>query len=223
MHGAVLVVVAVHRVENFDQWPDKVALNGVVGVMNRAATEDVRSSVWPVISEVLAGGAAPSELAGKVVKLLDDWVADDAPLLDADEDGFYDSPGALLMNELFGPLADAVVEPVLGPVIDAGIELRGIDAASRVDKDLRTVLGRPVEGRFNVAYCGAGDLDACRASLWAVVEQVASGLAAQQGGDPTAWRQEGQRSTFVPGLIPDDFRSTNRPTFQQVLEFAPPR
>jgi hypothetical protein len=25
----------------------------------------------------------------------------------------------------------------------------------------------------------------------------------------------------VPGLIEDDFRSTNRPTFQQVIEFAP--
>jgi hypothetical protein len=32
---------------------------------------------------------------------------------------------------------------------------------------------------------------------------------------------EGQRLTFTPGLIPDDFRATNRPTYQQVLEFAP--
>jgi hypothetical protein len=213
----------VHRVENFDQWPDEVDLAGVVGVMNRAATEDVRSSVWPVISEVLAGGDAPSELADEVVALLDQWVAEDAPLLDADEDGFYDSAGALVLGELFEPLALAVSGPVLGEVIDAGIELRGIDAASHVDKDLRTLLGRPVEGKFNVAYCGGGSLDECRASLWAVVDDVAAQLAGEQGDDPAAWRQEGRRTTFVPGLIPDDFRSTNRPTFQQVLEFAPVR
>jgi hypothetical protein len=92
-----------------------------------------------------------------------------------------------------------------------------------IDKDLRTLLGQPVGGAFNVSYCGAGDLDDCRASLWAVVDSVSATLAAERGGDPTSWLPEGQRSTFEPGLIPDDFRSTNRPTYQQVLEFAPPK
>ncbi len=214
---------SVHRVENFDQWPDEVDLAGVVGVMNRAATEDTLSSLWPVISEVLAGGEAPSELAGAVVTLLDEWVADDAPLLDADDDGDYDRAGALIYQELFDPLADAVARPVLGELLDAGVRLRGVGAPSLVDKDLRTLLGQPVDGPFNVAYCGAGDLDDCRASLWAVVDRVVGELAAERGDDPTTWLRPGQRSTFTPGLIPDDFRSTNRPTFQQVLEFAPSR
>ena len=30
---------------------------------------------------------------------------------------------------------------------------------------------------------------------------------------------KGERTTFVPGLIKNSFRSTNRPTFQQALEF----
>ena len=80
--------------------------------------------------------------------------------------------------------------------------------------------GEPVEGEFQVAYCGAGDLDACRDSLWTAIDEVVTVLAAERGDDPTTWLPDGQRLTFAPGLIPNDFRATNRPTFQQVIEFA---
>ncbi len=221
MHGDGNQYGSVHRVENFDQWPDQVDLAGVVGVMNRAATEDVRSTVWPVISDVLAGGEAPTDLAAQAVAYLDEWVADDAPRLDADDDGFADSAGPLLLDEIFDAVVGAVSEPVLGPAIAAEIDFRGIDDASFIDKDLRTVLGEPVEGEFNVAYCGAGDLDACRDSLWAAVEDEVSALAAERGADVPTWLPPGQRLTFAPGLIDNDFRATNRPTYQQLLEFAP--
>lgn len=221
MHGDNNQYGSVHRVEGFDQWPDKVDLAGVVGVMNRSATEETWSSVWPVISAVLATGEAPSDLAANVVELLDAWVADDAPRLDADDDGNHDAAGPLLFDELIDPIADAVAEPVLGELIEAGVNLRGIDAASHIDKDLRTLLGEPVEGPFAVAYCGAGDLEACQQSLWTVIDEVTAELAVELGDDPAAWLSEGRRITFVPGLIPDDFRATNRPTFQQVIEFAP--
>ena len=59
----------------------------MVGVMNRAATEDVRSPVWPIVSRVLHTGPAPSARDQKVVDLLDDWVRRDAPRLDANDDG----------------------------------------------------------------------------------------------------------------------------------------
>jgi acyl-homoserine lactone acylase PvdQ len=221
MHGDDNQYGSVDRVENFDQWPDRVDLAGVVGVMNRAATEDVRSTVWPVISDVLIGGDAPSDLAKQAVALLDDWVADDAPRLDADDDGFADSPGPLLLDEIFDAVDAAVREPVLGPAIAAGVRFRGIDDASLIDKDLRTVLGEPVEGEFNVSYCGAGDLDACRDSLWAAIDETVTALATERGDDITTWLPEGQRLTFTPGLIENDFRATNRPTYQQVIEFAP--
>jgi acyl-homoserine lactone acylase PvdQ len=221
MHGDDDQYGSVHRVENFDKWPDRVDLAGVVGVMNRAATEDVRSSVWPVISEVLAGGEAPSDLARQAVALLDEWVADDAPRLDADDDGLADSPGPLLLDEVFAAVDAAVRAPVLGAAIAAGVRFRGIDAASLIDKDLRTVLGQPVKGKFNVAYCGAGDLDECRDSLWAAVDEAIASVATERGDDISTWLPEGQRLTFTPGLIENDFRATNRPTFQQVLEFAP--
>jgi acyl-homoserine lactone acylase PvdQ len=221
MHGDGNLYGPWDRVENFDQWPDEADLTDVVGIMNRAATEDVRSSVWPVVSEVLAGGDGPSALAEEVVDLLDEWVADDAPRLDADEDGFADSSGPLLLDEVLPAVIDAARAPVLGPALAAGVRVRGIGDVSVLDKDLRTVLGQPVDGEFNVRYCGAGDLERCRADLWAAVEAVAARLAAERGPDPTTWLPEGQRLTFTPGLIPDDFRATNRPTYQQVLEFAP--
>jgi hypothetical protein len=37
------------------------------------------------------------------------------------------------------------------------------------------------------------------------------------------WTSTASRTGFTPGLIPDTFPSTNRPTFQQVLELARPR
>ena len=93
--------------------------------------------------------------------------------------------------------------------------------ASFVDKDLRTLLGKDVQGKFNLSYCGNGNLDACRASLWQVVEDVSQELAVERGDDPSTWLKEGARLGFAPNLIPATFRATNRPTFQQVLEFVP--
>jgi hypothetical protein len=54
-----------------------------------------------------------------------------------------------------------------------------------------------------------------------VVEEVSRELAAQYGEDPNTWLGEGNRIRFEPGFITETMRSTNRPTYQQVLEFAP--
>ena len=219
-HGDDNQYGSVHRVEAFDQWPDRVDLAGVVGVMNRSATEDVRSTVWPVIREVL-GDDVPSPLAEQAVAVLDVWIADDAPLLDGDDDGEYDVAGPVVFGAVFPAIADAVVRPVLGPLLDAEVPLRGIGLPSVVDKDLRTLLGADVEGPFQVSYCGSGDLATCRADLWAALDAAVQAVAADQGDDPSTWRMLGDRTTFAPGLIPDTFRQTNRSTYQQVLEFAP--
>jgi hypothetical protein len=224
MHGDGNNYGSVHRVETFDQWPDKVDLAGVVGVMNRAATEDVRSPVWPVISEVLRGGDAPSDLAASVIDLLDDWVAEDAPRLDADNDGFNDHAGPTIIDELFEPLAEAVMGEVFGaltPALDDIRNLNGDDGASLMDKDLRTLLGKEVEGPFNLSYCGRGDPQQCRDALWAVVESVSQELSAEYGGAPDTWLKAGATIPYVPGIISERHRATNRSTFQQVLEFAP--
>lgn len=225
MHGDDSPFGSVHRVELFDQFPGRVTLANDVSVMNRAATEDVRSPVWPVVSQVLHSGAAPNALDAKVVDVLDDWVRRDAPVLDADNSGQNDDAGAAVMDALWTPIADAVMRPVFGDLTGELDNIRGLGSLSGesyVDKDLRTLLHGRVDGKFNLRYCGNGALDACRASLWAVVDQVAANLAAAQGPDPTAWRNASRRTGFTPGLIPDTMRAVNRPTFQQVLELGAP-
>ncbi|MEM6792041.1 MAG: penicillin acylase family protein, partial [Myxococcota bacterium] len=226
MHGDGTPYGSVHRVDLFDQFPDQVDLAGVVSVMNRAATEDVRSPVWPVVSEVLAGGSAPTPLAGEVVSLLDAWVADDAPQLDADDEGNFDSAGPTIMDALLPELVAAALRPVLEDqieVLDGVRPLASNDGASLLDKDLRRLLGRSVEGPFNLQYCGEGVLSDCQAALWQVVDDVAQALASQYASsDPNSWLKEGARTPFQPGLVTETFRRTNRPTFQQVVEYERP-
>ena len=220
MHGDGNLYGSWHRVENFDQWDSDASLEEVVGVMNRAATEDITAPVWPVISEVLAATDAPSDLAAEAVALIDAWVADDAFQFDSDEDGDWDQAETRIYQTIFDPILEAAVAPIIGDALVDGMRLRGVGLVSLVDKDLRSLVGT-VEGPFNVKYCGAGDVNQCSADLWAAIDAALGEAAAELGDDLSTWRREGLRSGFTPGLIPDDFRSTNRPTYQQVLEFAP--
>jgi hypothetical protein len=225
MHGDGTPYGSIHRVQLFDQWPDRVDLAGVVGIMNRSATEDERSPAWPVVSEVLGGSEAPSQLAEEVVALLDAWVADDAPRLDADDDGFNDDAGYAIMQALWQPLATEVMRPVFGDLTGSLNRIRrlgGNNGSSFMQTDLSTLLGKEPPGQFNLLYCGGGDLDTCRESLWLIVELVSLELAIEFGNnDPNTWLPEATTISFTPGLIPNTMRGTQRPTFQQVLEFAP--
>ncbi len=222
MHGDDSPFGSVHRVELFYRFPRSVTLADDVSVMNRAATEDVRAPVWPVVSEVLHGSSAPNAIDAQVVDVLDSWLRADAPRLDADNNGLYDDAGPTIMDALWPNIADAVMRPVFGALIPDLNKIRplnGLDGESLVDKDLRTLLGRPVKGPFNLRYCGNGSLAACRASLWTAVDNVTKLLVIAHGSDPTTWRSTASRTGFVPGLIPNTMRTTNRSTFQQVLEF----
>jgi acyl-homoserine lactone acylase PvdQ len=223
MHGDDEAFGSVHRVELFDKWPRHPKLTDVVGVMNRAATEDVRSPVWPVVSRVLHTGPAPNARDQKVVDLLDDWVRRDAPREDANNDLKWDEAAPTIMDSLWTPIAKAVMGRVLGnllPDVDSVRGLGGLAGESYVDKDLRTLLGDHVVGKFNLRYCGEGSLKVCRDSLWITVHAAADQLAKQfNDPDPSHWIGAASRTGFQPGLIPTTFRTTNRPTFQQVLEF----
>jgi acyl-homoserine lactone acylase PvdQ len=227
MHGDDEPYGSVQRVEMFDKFPRKVKLTDDVGVMNRAATEDVRSPVWPVTSRVLRTGPAPTARDQQVVDLIDDWVRRDAPRLDADDNGTFDEASPAIMDQLWPAITRAVLGKVLGTQLLEDVNsvrgLGSLSGESYVDKDLRTLLGYPVKGRFNLSYCGEGSLKACRDALWITLHVGANQLAAQYGTqDPTKWLKTASRTGFQPGLIPNTMRTTNRPTFQQVLEFQHP-
>jgi acyl-homoserine lactone acylase PvdQ len=228
---------AVHRVDLFDGFPRKLRLNQLIGVMNRAATEDLRAvEVWPQIAAVLRGGPAPDARTQQAADLVSAWAGRGASRLDRNLDGSVDDPGAAVLDRAWTGIADAVLSPVLGPLTAdlARIVSRDNAANSRgssygagwygyVDKDLRSLLGRKVEGRFSRRYCGGGNLTACRASLWTAVKAAADTLAVEQGPTPSGWRANAnaERIVFQPGLLgaANTMRWTNRPTFQQVVSF----
>ena len=194
-------------------------IEDVVSVMNKAATQDDRAVlVWPVISRVLKTGPAPDALTGQAAQLIDEWVAHGGSRLDRNLDGLIDEPGAAILDRAWTPLNKAVLKPVLGATVN-DIPRQGW--SGYVDKDLRTLLGDDVEGRFSRSYCGNGDLDACRNDLWAALKRNVDRFAAERGPNPRLWLQDANREriTFTPGLLPDTMRYSNRPTFQQVVEF----
>ena len=96
-----------------------------------------------------------------------------------------------------------MLSPVLGPLVsrlrqvnadhdEPGANGNGFGSGwyGYVDKDLRTLLGRPVTGPFRTRFCGAGDLAACRTALWAALDATAAELQAAQGADPARWRAD---------------------------------
>ena len=115
------------------------------------------------------------------------------------------------------------MSPQFGDLTDDLSDVRslsGLTGESYVDKDLRTLLGKKVKGKFHLSYCGKGDLATCRASLWEAIGGAADSLAADfSSDDPNDWAGEASTTGFAPGLLSTRFPTTNRPTFQQVLEF----
>jgi acyl-homoserine lactone acylase PvdQ len=213
----------------------KHTLATVIAAMNKAATQDLRVvRVWPAIRAVLETGGTPTPRAEAAAALLDDWRFAGSSRLDRDLDGKVDDPGAAVMDVAWPLLADAVLAPVLGPLVDRLADMHGRGNApgpvgsayqygwyGYVEKDLRTLLGNPVDGAFSRRYCGAGVLEACRDALWTALDEAAARLETEQGPVPSAWRADAaaERIRFAPGALRDTMRWTNRPTFQQAISF----
>jgi hypothetical protein len=139
------------------------------------------------------------------------------------------------MDVAWPKIADAVMSPVLGPQLDvlAGLVTRDNGANSQgssygsgwygyVDKDLRNLLGQPVDRPFKTKFCGGGKLTDCRNSLWQALSDAGDDLVAEQGtNDPTQWRSNAnlERIRFLPSF-PITIRWTNRPTFQQAISYG---
>jgi acyl-homoserine lactone acylase PvdQ len=207
----------------------------VVAAMNVAATKDLRASrVWPTIAAVLTTGPAPTIRAQRMADILDSWWQAGGSRLDRNGDGKIDDPGVAILDVAWPKLADAVLRPVLGPLLPRLAELEPRDDApdsqgsaydagwySYVHKDLRLLLRRQVKKPFHARYCGLGNLAACRTALWAALEEAGAELEAAQGADPSRWRADASREriAFTGGSLQTTMRFANRPTFQQVMSF----
>jgi acyl-homoserine lactone acylase PvdQ len=211
----------------------KHTLATVVGVMNGAATQDLRLvRVLPALIDVLRGSQPPSARAAAMVNALSSWLLAGGSRLDRDLDGKVDHPGAAVMDAAWRKLADAVMTPAIGSLTERlGTLQTWSDNASGdgssfgsgwygwIEKDLRRALGRPVRDPYTTRFCGGGDLNACRDSLWAALDAAGAELAAAQGPNVEAWRADATRERINYSPLPRTMRWSNRPTFQQIMTF----
>jgi acyl-homoserine lactone acylase PvdQ len=210
----------------------------VVSAMNEAATQDVREMTFEqVLSKLLHGGKAPNARDAKMLALLDAWYQHGGSRLDRTDPsgiGKITDPGAAIMDAAWTPLAYAWASTVLGPKLTAQFAsfVSPFDSPPGgqytgwymyMQKDIRTILGEPVKGKFAIRYCGGGNVVKCRKLMWAAMNKAGNALQAKQGANPSAWRASAtaERITFVPGLLKYTMRYTNRPTgIQQVISFG---
>jgi acyl-homoserine lactone acylase PvdQ len=211
---------------------DKWNLAEVTSAMNAAATQDVRAiRTVPLMNDLLDGATAPSALAQQSLDLMEAWRVDGGSRLDLDADGKIDDPGAAIMDRAWPKIADAFMEPKLGPQLN---ELASLFSRFDLppggqysgwhqyfDRDIRKLLGQDIEAPFENDYCGGGNLSECQADVWAAIDAAASELEDEQGADPTAWRSDAvrERITFT-GINLKTMAYTNRPSgIQQVISF----
>ena len=225
----------VHRVQLLTRGIESRAthtLASVVGVMNHAAAQDLRGiEVLPALEAVLGGATPPTPLAGEIFEILRAWREAGSSRLDADGDGLIDAPGAAVMDAAWPKLADAVMAPILGPLLPRLAQLQqrhdelsggnafGSGWYSYVETDLRTALGQEMTSAWRERYCGAGDLSSCRQSLWGAFDEAGRELVQRFGPDRSRWLTRDARIGYAPFLAAS-MRGTNRPTFQQVVMFT---
>ena len=229
---------SIHRVQMLNAGIDAKPthdLASVVSAMNKAATQDLRDagSFLDALTGVLDTGPPPSARAAQMEALLKAWRATGSSRLDRDLDGKMDAGAApAIMDAIYPKVADAALAPVLGPQLDQLSNLEGHDISGGytggrinfVDKDLRELTGTQFKSPFKTKFCGAGDLTACRDSLWAAIDAAGAELATAQGSeDPATWTSDAnaERIHFAPGILPTTIRFTNRPSgIQQVISFS---
>jgi acyl-homoserine lactone acylase PvdQ len=175
---------------------DLAKLTGMVTAPS--LTSDLRGmAVWPYLHEVLGNGGSNPQLR-QLIALLNGWAQAGAQRRSTASNGVVDdSPAVLLMDAWWPLLVRAEFQPALGsPLMDFinanfnSIVPDGLrDGTGNgffegwemdVQKDLRQVLGQPVQGRFSRTYCGGGSLKRCRALLSSTLLQAAAKLAPGQ-------------------------------------------
>jgi acyl-homoserine lactone acylase PvdQ len=198
------------RVEQRIRGPRKINLLEAIDAMEDAGTVDLRGAkVLPWMLKALGRPrdatlrAAAATLAG--------WVKSGAHRRDKDRDGVYEDSNAVRIMDAWWPLwVKAQFEPSLGADLYAGVTgmaENGIDdhpnghglhhgsawqgaMYGQAQKDLRTLLGESVRGRYSRVYCGgsrtrAGSLGRCRKLLArTLAKAVATPNDAVYGADP---------------------------------------
>ncbi|MCX3063822.1 penicillin acylase family protein [Streptomyces beihaiensis] len=218
--------------------------------MEEAAVTDLRGErVLPTILKVIRSAPVTDPAREKAVEQLEAWAKDGAQRNQTSAGSkTYAHPDAVRIMDAWWPkLVRAEFQPGLGSALyqaltgeltvdespSAGHGPTGAHAGSSfqygwwgyVDKDLRTVLGEPVKGKLGEAYCGSGDLPACRDVLLSTLAEAAAepattvypGDSSCAAGDQ--WCADSIDQRPLGGITHRAIQWQNRPTYQQVVEF----
>lgn len=218
--------------------------------MSEAAVTDLRGEqVLPELLKVVRSKPVTDPQQAKAVQQLEAWQKAGAQRNQtAAGSKTYAHPDAVRIMDAWWPLlVEAEFKPGLGKDLyealtaqlgtdespSAGHGPTGAHAGSAfqygwwgfADKDLRAVLGEPVEGKLGDVYCGAGKLDACRDALLATLTQAVAkpanevypGDASCSAGDQ--WCADSIIHRALGGITHGPIQWQNRPTYQQVVEF----
>lgn len=218
--------------------------------MSEAAVTDLRGEqVLPELLKVARSKPVTDPQQAKALEQLDAWHKDGAQRNQtAAGSRTYAYPDAVRIMDAWWPLLiEAEFKPGLGKELyealtsqlgtdespSAGHGPTGAHAGSAfqygwwgyADKDLRAVLGQPVEGELGDAYCGEGKLDACRDVLLATLTQAVAKPATEvYPGDDNCkpgeqWCADSIIHRALGGITHGPIQWQNRPTYQQVVEF----
>ncbi|KOV91201.1 penicillin acylase family protein [Streptomyces sp. NRRL B-3648] len=223
----------------------------LVQAMADAGLADLRAEdVLPKLLKVIDSAPVSDSTAAAAVTRLKSWVtagakrtetsAGSKTYADADAIRILDAWWPLLVKAEFQPgLGDGLYTAITDnlPVDEApsaGHGPTGSHAGSSfqygwwsyVDKDIRSVLGEPVQGPLGRKYCGDGSLTACRDILIGTLKQAAGLTAAQvyPGDDQCSagdqWCADSIVQRTLGGIKHGRISWQNRPTFQQVVEYT---
>jgi acyl-homoserine lactone acylase PvdQ len=148
----------------------KIDLPRLVSIMGDAGTTDLRGQeVWPWLRRLIGRPRDAEER--RLVGLLGAWTASGSNRVDRDGDNAYEHSGAVaLMDAWWEPLVRGIYERRLGtPLFD---RIRALNTIHQqpgpggsaffdgwygyVEKDLRSLMGRRVRGRYSRIWCGGG-------------------------------------------------------------------
>jgi acyl-homoserine lactone acylase PvdQ len=214
----------------------------LVEAMEDAATVDLRADkVLPYLLRVLKSAPISDPAIAAAVAKLSAWQQAGGHRKTPNESSkTYDHTEAIRILDAWWPLlVPAQFRPGLGTdLYDALVRTQKIDERPSaqgsafqngwwgfVQRDLRKVLGDPVQTPQPVTFCGAGALTACRgvlANSLAAALQVPAATTYPATADCAAGDQFcADQIVHQPmgGITQDRIAWVNRPTYQQVVEF----
>jgi acyl-homoserine lactone acylase PvdQ len=225
------------RVRRLIKGKRRATLPQLIGAMEGAATVDLRGhTVLPYALAVLKTGPIPRNLR-KAVRELSAWARSGAHRIDRNRNGTYEHAEAIRLLDSWWPhLLRAEFEPTLGhKLFDRIAGMSVLDDSPNhhlgsaynggwyvyANKDLRTILGQHVKGRYSRVYCGGGRLAACHRALLRSLHAASGGnpygenAGCGAGDDQMCFDAIHFRATG--GTTQPDIEWQNRPTFQQVV------